>query len=94
MTDMSSFPSSSSDFGGFGLFGDFSPSSPLSSTAKLLDLRSLPPELVVTVSNIQKRDSTTRTKGLQDLQTKIADGLEDSTQDALLNIWVFHQQMC
>ena len=78
----------SSEFGTFGSFGDFTPSSPLSSTNRPLDLTPLPPELVVIVKNIQKRDSTTRSKAVQDLQTKISDDLSEQTLENLLSIWV------
>ena len=78
----------SSGFGAFGSFGDFAPSSPLLTTSRPLDLSPLPPELVVIVKNIQKRDATTRSKALQDLQSKIADGLVDQSIDNLLPIWV------
>jgi hypothetical protein len=74
-------------FGAFG-FGDFAPNSPLSAATRPLDLSFLPPELVVIVKNIQRRDPTTRLKAVQDLQTRIADGLDDQSLDALLNIWV------
>ena len=77
-----------SESGAFGSFGDFIPSSPLSSTTRPLDLGSLPPELVVIAKNIQKRDATTKAKGLQDLQAKITEGLEEHVLDSLLNIWV------
>lgn len=75
-------------FGSFGLFGDFNPSSPLSSTVRPLDLTPLPPELVVIVKNIQKRDATTRSKAVQDLQAKISDGLDEKSLESLLVIWV------
>ena len=78
----------SSDFGAFGSFGQFTPSSPLSSTTKPLDLSLLPPELVVIVKNIQKRDATTRSKGLQDLRTKAIDDLDEQSMECLLNVWV------
>lgn len=77
-----------SDAGAFGSFGDFTPTSPLSSTTRPLDLTPLPPELVVIVKNIQKRDATTKSKAIQDLQTKITSGLDDLTLDLLLPIWV------
>ena len=80
----------SSDSGAFGSFGDFTPSSLLSSTTRPLDLTSLPPELVVILKNVQKRDPTTKSKAIQDLQTKITDGLDDLTLDLLLPIWVIH----
>lgn len=78
----------SSEFGAFGSFGQFTPSSPLSSTTKPIDLTLLPPELVVIVKNIQKRDATTRSKALQDLRTKTADELDEKSMDCLLNAWV------
>jgi len=77
----------SSGFGAFGSFGDFAPSSPLFLTTRPLDLTPLSPELVVIVKNIQKRDATTRSKAVQDLQSKIADGLDDQSIDNLLPIW-------
>jgi hypothetical protein len=78
----------SSDFGAFGSFGDFTLSSPLSSTSRPIDLTSLPPELVVVVKNIQKRDATTRAKAVQDLQARLAAGVDEQTVDTLLSIWV------
>jgi hypothetical protein len=78
-----------SDFGAFGSFGDFTPTSPLSSTTRPLDLSSLPPELVVIVKNVQKRDPTTRSKALQDLQSKLAEGIDDQSIEGLLNVWVY-----
>ena len=72
----------------FGSFGDIAPSSPLSSTNRLVDLTPLPPELVVIVKNIQKRDTTTRSKAVQDLQTKISDDLSQETLENLLTVWV------
>ena len=93
---MTSSSFKSSEFGAFGSFGDFTPSSPLSSAAHPLDLTHLPPELVVIVKNIQKRDPTTRAKGVQDLQIKIKDGLDEVGLDSLLGIWVLlplHRQL-
>ena len=78
----------SSEFGAFGSFGDFTPSSPLSSTTRPLDLPPLPPELVVILKGLQKRDATTRSKAVQDLQTKISDDLSEQTLESLLNVWV------
>lgn len=80
----------SSDFGTFGSFGDFTPSSPISSTPRPIDLTALPPELVVVFRNIQKRDVTTRAKAAQDLQARLAAGVDEQTIDAMLNIWVCH----
>ena len=67
--------------------GDFT-ISPLSPTTHPLDLTLLPPELVVILKNIQKKDAITKYKAVQDLQTKITDGLDDHTLEILLHIWV------
>jgi E3 ubiquitin-protein ligase listerin len=87
----SAFGGSSEFVGGFGSFTSFGEavhSSPLSSTPRPLDLTSLPPELVVILKNIQKRDSTTKAKGVQDLTTKLSQAIDDHTLEQLLNIWV------
>jgi hypothetical protein len=89
LTLSSSFPPSDFDaFGGFGSFGSFTPSSPLSSTLRPLDFSTLPPDIVVIVKNLQKRDATTRFRAVGELQTRIAEGLDDQSLDSLLNIWV------
>lgn len=77
-----------SDFGAFGSFADFTPTSPLSSTTKPLDLSALPPDLVVILKNIQKRDPTTRSKAVSDLPSKLPPEIDDQTLETLLAIWV------
>ena len=43
---------------------------------------------MVIVKALQKRDATTRSKAIQDLQTKISDDLSAQTLESLLNVWV------
>lgn len=72
--------------GGFGAV----PSSPLSYVYEPPDLSIISePNIVVAFKNVQKKDSTTKAKALEDLQ-KYVSGLEpkDGLEDAVLEPWV------
>lgn len=72
--------------GGFGAV----PSSPLSYVYEPPDLSNISePNVVVAFKNLQKKDSTTKAKALEDLQ-KYVSGLapKDGVEDAVLESWV------
>jgi len=74
---------------GFGLSS--SSSSPLSHVAEPPDLSGISePNVVVALKNLSKRDSTTKAKALEDLQSyALSTGVaEGGVEDALLEAWV------
>lgn len=96
------FVSRGQGFGGLGgsatttpaapIFGlSSSPSSPLSYVTEPLDLSGISnPSVVVALKNLSKKDSTTKAKGLEDLQNHVlsTDGDIAGVEDALLQAWV------
>ncbi|OCK82799.1 RING zinc finger protein-like protein [Lepidopterella palustris CBS 459.81] len=63
-------------------------SSPLSYVAEPPDLSSISdPNVVVAFKNLSKRDSTTKAKALEDLQTYVS-SLRESVEEAILEAWI------
>ncbi|KAL9610067.1 MAG: hypothetical protein Q9167_005204 [Letrouitia subvulpina] len=85
-------PSSAGLFGGTTAFGA-STSSKLSYVYEPPDLGGIPkPNVIVSFKNLQKKDSTTKAKALEELQTYIAsvssnDGLEQSILEAWIEVY-------
>ena len=76
----------STAFGGSSAFGAVSASS-LSYVYEPPDLSGISdPTTVVVFKNLQKRDSTTKVKALEDLQTYLAS--KGEVEDAILEAWV------
>ena len=77
--------------GGFGAI----PSSPLSYVYEPPDLSSVPePNIIVAFKNLQKKDSTTKAKALEDLQKYVAEldpkvGVEDTVLEPWVSFVVF-----
>ena len=74
---------------GGGAFGAVS-SSPLSYVYEPPDLTSISePNTVVAFKNLQKKDSTTKAKALEDLQRHLSSqNSNDNVEDAVLGAWV------
>lgn len=72
--------------GGFGAV----PSSPLSYVFEPPDLSNISePNVIVAFKNLQKKDSTTKAKALEDLQKYMSGlNLKDGVEDAVLEPWV------
>lgn len=81
------------DGSGFGSGFGGVPSSPLSFVYNPPDLSGLSnPNVGVAFKNLQKKDSTTKAKALEDLQTFVtatADG-KNELEEPLLEVWVGH----
>jgi hypothetical protein len=77
--------------GGFGTsspFGFTTSSSPLSYVTEPPDLSGISdPNVVVYFRNLQKKDSTTKAKALEDLQTYVS-SLKDPVEEAVLEAWI------
>ena len=69
-------------FGGI----DASPLSYIYEPPDLTDISD--PNIVVALKNIQKKDSTTKARGLEELQTGISTNGEGVLDEALLEAWV------
>lgn len=82
-------PSSAGLFGGTTAFGA-STSSKLSYVYEPPDLSGIPePNVVVSFKNLQKKDSTTKAKALEELQAHIASfGSNDGVEQSILEAWV------
>jgi len=81
-----------SPFGSSQAFGTVS-ASPLSYVYEPLDLAGIAePNVVVALKNLQKKDGTTKTKALEDLQTYISSEAvaRGGIEDPLLEAWVRH----
>ncbi len=84
---------SASSIGGFGVHSAFGfiPSSSLSYVYEPPDLSNISePHVVVALKNLQKKDSTTKTKALEDLQAYVLTlAVENGgVEDAVLEAWV------
>ena len=65
--------------------------SPLSHVFEPLDLHILSnPNVIVAFKNLQKKDSTTKSKALEDLQAYVQTlgGGQDAVEEAMLDTWV------
>lgn len=78
--------------GGFGGFGSTSSASTLSYLSEPADLSSISdPNVVVAFKNMNKKDGTTKTKGLEDLREYIQDHpfeKDGGAEDAVVEAWV------
>lgn len=83
----------SSSIGNFGVTSTFGavPSSPLSYVYEPPDLSSVSePNIVVALKNLQKKDSTTKSKALEELQVYVLSLAVESggVEEAILEPWV------
>ena len=72
-------------------FGTTSPSSPLSYIYEPLDLSNISePNVVVAIKNLQKKDSTTKSKALEELQAYITSlsAVQGEVEGSVLEAWV------
>lgn len=82
-------------FGGSSTFG--SASSPLSYLAEQPDLSGVSdPNVVVSFKNLSKKDSTTKAKALEDIQTYVTSLNEQKQEpeEAFLEAWVGESALC
>lgn len=84
------FPASDGALGAFGRGFGAVPSSPLSYVYEPPELSAISePTIVVALKNVQKKDSTTKAKALEDLQKYVSGlDLKDALEDAVLEPWV------
>lgn len=91
----SSARAASSAFGGSGGFGGFGASAAFGASSSQLSYVSEPPDVsaisdpnvVVLLRNLSKRDSTTKAKALEDLQSHLQ-ALQGPVEEGLLEAWV------
>jgi hypothetical protein len=82
------FSTAATGFGASSSFGFATSSSQLSYVTEPPDLSAISdPNVVVYFRNLQKKDSTTKAKALEDLQTYIS-SLKESIEEPVLEAWV------
>ena len=83
--------SSGGAFGSPSSFGTTSSSSPLSYIYEPLDLSNISaPNVVVAIKNLQKKDSTTKSKALEELQAYVTSlsVVQGEVEGSVLEVWV------